>query len=38
MEKINLFTCMKLTNSNGQKQPPEMFCNKGVLRNFAKFT
>ena len=21
-----------------QKQPPEMFCNKGVLRNFAKFT
>ena len=21
-----------------QKQPPEMFCKKGVLRNFAKFT
>ena len=23
---------------NGQKQPPEVFCKKGVLRNFAKFT
>ena len=22
----------------GQKQPPEVFCRKGVLRNFAKFT
>ena len=21
-----------------QKQPPEVFCKKGVLRNFAKFT
>ena len=21
-----------------QKQPPEMFCKKGVLRNFAKFS
>ena len=21
-----------------QKQPPEVFCNKGALRNFAKFT
>ena len=21
-----------------QKQPPEMFCKKGVLRNFTKFT
>ena len=21
-----------------QKQPPEMFCKKGVLRDFAKFT
>ena len=21
-----------------QKQPPELFCKKGVLRNFAKFT
>ena len=21
-----------------QKQPPEVFCEKGVLRNFAKFT
>ena len=20
-----------------QKQPPEMFCKKGILRNFAKF-
>ena len=23
---------------NGQKQPPEVFYKKGVLRNFAKFT
>ena len=23
---------------NGQKQPPEVFCKKDVLRNFAKFT
>ena len=23
---------------NGQKQPPEVFYQKGVLRNFAKFT
>ena len=23
---------------NGQKQPPKLFCKKGVLRNFAKFT
>ena len=22
----------------GQKQPPEVFCKKGVLGNFAKFT
>ena len=25
-------------NLNVQKQPPEVFCEKGVLRNFAKFT
>ena len=25
-------------NSYFQKQPPEVFCEKGVLRNFAKFT
>ena len=24
--------------SVGQKQPPEVFCKKGVLKNFAKFT
>ena len=24
--------------SEVQKQPPEVFCKKGVLRNFAKFT
>ena len=23
---------------NGQKQPPDVFYKKGVLRNFAKFT
>ena len=23
---------------NGQKQPPELFCKKSVLKNFAKFT
>ena len=23
---------------NSRKQPPEVFCKKGVLENFAKFT
>ena len=27
-----------LLTLNGQKQPPEVFCQKGVLKNFAKFT
>ena len=26
------------TSANGQKQSPEVFCKKGTLRNFAKFT
>ena len=25
-------------NSNNQKQPPEVFYKKGILKNFAKFT
>ena len=25
-------------NSHAQKQPPEVFCKKGIFRNFAKFT
>ena len=29
--------CSLAFNEN-QKQPPEVFCKKGVLRNFAKFT
>ena len=32
---------MKYFNANfslGQKQPPEPFCKKGVLRNFGNFT
>ena len=27
-----------IIESKGQKQPPEVFCKKGVLKNFAKFT
>ena len=30
---INNKTCLP-----GQKQPPEVFCEKGVLRKFTKFT
>ena len=37
-EKI-LFVIIKFqTGSTVQKQPPEVFCKKKVLRNFAKFT
>ena len=25
-------------NYKGERQPPEVFCKKGVLRNFVKFT
>ena len=28
----------KSKSTKKQKQPPEMFCKKGDLRNFAKFT
>ena len=28
----------KMTNTINQKPPPEVFCKKGVLRNFAEFT
>ena len=28
----------KMTNTINQKPPPEVFCKKGVLRNFAKLT
>ena len=27
-----------IINEPTQKQPPEVFCKKGVLRNFGKFT
>ena len=30
-------TVIELQNKN-QKQPPQVFCKKGVLKNFAKFT
>ena len=29
---------MLLIQFGHQKKPPEVFCKKGVLRNFAKFT
>ena len=30
--------CIRVSlNSNGEKQPPEVFWNKSVLRNFTKF-
>ena len=31
-------TIFSFTKSNKQKQPPQVLCRKGVLRNFAKFT
>ena len=27
-----------MVEKEGQKQPPEVFCQKGILRNFTKFT
>ena len=32
------FFWFKLVTYQMQKQPPKVFCKKGVLRNFAKFT
>ena len=34
----HLLTLIYFSNRKLQKQPPEMFCKKGVFRNFAKFT
>ena len=36
-QMLNLFL-MKNTPRNLQAQPPEMFCKKVVLKNFANFT
>ena len=38
-ESFPFYYVPSLLNSscNSQKQPPEVFCKKGVLRNFAKF-
>ena len=37
--KSSSFPCATFFKKvNSQKQPPEVFCKKGVLRNFAKFT
>ena len=33
-----LISSSALLLATGQKQPPQVFCKKGVLRNFAKFT
>ena len=42
---ISLFCCkyisgiyLNMLGSQWQKQPPEVFCKKSVLRNFVKFT
>ena len=29
---------IKKTQQTVQKQPPEVFCKKGILKNFPKFT
>ena len=36
--KASMFFISSLQGGISQKQPPEMFCKKRVLRNFAKFT
>ena len=38
LQAVRLATLLKRHPHSGQKQPPEVFCKKGVLRNFAKFT
>ena len=40
LQKIERFTCFHLFRSSNawQKEPPEVFCKKGILRNFAKLT
>ena len=35
---VNITFCFMTEPQTMQKQPPELFCKKGVLRNFAKFT
>ena len=35
---FNVLCVMLVQYYKLQKQPPEVFCKKGVLRNFAKFT
>ena len=35
---ITNFSVFNSDSYCSQKQPPEVFCNKGALRNFAKFT
>ena len=35
---MNIFPKTLYSNNDYQKQPPEVFCKKVVLRNFAKFT
>ena len=35
---LQLFIKLKSWNTSLQKQPPEVFCKKGFLTNFAKFT
>ena len=38
MASLELVTIRAAVASEKLKQPPEMFCKKGVLKNFAKFT
>ena len=38
MLNISKEISIKMNKSKKQKQPPEVFFKKGVLRNFAKFT
>ena len=36
--QISFWILVFCISSNKQKQPPEVFCKKGVLKNFARFT
>ena len=38
MNKADFIEQKELLGNNEKKEPPEMFCKRGGLRNFAKFT
>ena len=38
MNKTDFIEQKELLGNNEKKEPPEVFCKRGGLRNFAKFT